>query len=341
MVRKSKPKRLKVSRKTRNALPSKIPYAESREGAMLDCILASEDKEKVSESAIVLLSLLSNLTPGISSVSRKAGMHAGRQLYSMFKEHRRYRLYEESAPDLVRFFEHTGYPWITYNVFPDYVSMQMRDRSHEYIGMNLHSFEAGLISGFLAAAKRQHVPVIEQECSNNGAPQCTFSSTYVEVRKGDPKAAIARFIEHAARQLQKRETQIEMKVASEYYVLLSSPVLERQYLDQMVHVALYIGSGIGDRLFPGGKAGTGRAAIASVERAVHLLNLGKISVKSLKPINIAVSFDSLRSKSEFVDLSIAFLNGLLKGHDIENAKVTRQAAHGVYRVTITGKQKKR
>ncbi len=341
MARKPKPKRHKARAKVRRAAPSAIRYAESREGALLYSVLEREGKKKVSESAILFLSVLSNLTPAVSTLSRRAGMHAGRCLYSILRNRRRYLLYEESARDLVRFFEHAGYPWITYNVFPDHVSMQMRDRSHEYIGMNLHGFETGIISGFFTAVKRQHVPITEQECSNNGAPQCTFASAYSEAKLGDSKDAITRFVEHAAMQLKKKEAQAELKVAPEYYALLSSPILERQYLGQMCHVALYVGSEIGDRLFPNGKASTGKAAIALVERAIHLLNLGKISVKSLKPISIAVSFDSMHSKGEFVDLSVAFLNGLLKGHDIESARVTRLMGHGTYRVTIAGRQKKR
>lgn len=316
-------------------------YIKGRESALLTSIVNRDDSERVPENAVLFISLLSNLTPGLSDVNRRAGMHVGRHLYSLLSAGRHYLLHEESVADLVKFFEHAGYSRITYNIFPDRIDIQMHDRSHEYIGMDMHSFEAGLISGFLTAAKRQYVNVTEHECSNNGSPYCRFSSSfnaYREQPKKDAKAALLRFAEHVARQSEKAEKASDIRISPEYYMLSASTVLDSQYQEEMRHIASYIGSEAGTRLLARASARNTRQAAARVERAIRLLNLGKASVKSLKPIKIDISFDRLHSRSEFVELSLALVNGLLKNHAVEGTMVSSEARRGAYLVRIIGKK---
>jgi predicted hydrocarbon binding protein len=315
-------------------------YIKGRESAMLTSIINKDDSQRVPENAVLFISLLSNLTPGLSSVNRRAGMHVGRHLYSLLSAGKHYLLHEESVADLVKFFEHAGYSRITYNIFPDRIDIQMHDRSHEYIGRDLHSFEAGLISGFLTAAKKQYVAITEHECSNNGSPYCRFSSSfnaYREQPKEDTKAVLLRFAEHVARQSEKAEKASDTRISPEYYMLSASTVLESQYQEEMRHIASYIGSEVGASIFSNRSTKNPNVAATRVERVVRLLNLGKASVKSLKPIKIDISFDRLHSRSEFVELSLALINGLLKNHAVEGTRVSSEARHGAYLVRIIGK----
>ena len=310
------------------------------EGLLLARILNRSDSEKVSENAVLFTSLLANLTPGISEVNRRTGMRIGRHLYSIISEGKNYLLYEEPVNDLIKFFEHAGYTRVTYNVFPDRIDMQMYDKSKEFIGIDLHSFEAGLVSGFMTAAKRQYVNVTEHACSNNGSDRCMFSSrydAYKEAVQRDAKAAIHRFIDHLVRQSERAERAGEIRISPEYYHLSLSTVLERPYQEEIRHVAMYIGSQVGSRLFANRPKTGSKAAISRIERLMRTLNLGKASVKSLNPVKIDISFDQLHSRSEFVELSLALINGLLGNHAIEGARVSREARHGAYFVKITGK----
>ncbi len=316
-------------------------YTGSKESVMLARIVNGENLEQVSENTILFPALLSNLTPSLSDVSRRNGMYVGRQLYSMLKSSNKYIMYEESVADLVRFFEHSGYTRITYNIFPDRIDLHMYDNSHEYIGIDLHSFEAGLISGFLTAAKKQYVDVTEHECSNNGSEYCRFTSLhdpYRQQSQRDAKASILRFVDHVTKRTEQLEKKQLVRIAPEYYMLAMSTVLDRPYQEEIQHVASYIGSEIGMRLFTSERTRTSRSAISRIERVMNLLNLGKTTVRSLYPVKIEISFDKLHSKHEFVELAIAFINGLLKNHAIEGASVTRETRRGAYIVNISGKK---
>lgn len=325
-------------RPARDASPQRVRLVESMDSALIYGILEGRTRKPVSENAIVFISLMSNLTPGISEVTYKHGVYIGRRLYSILRERKGYDMYEEAVGDLVRFFEQAGYSWITYYASNDYIKMEMRDRSREFIGMNLHGFEAGIISGFVTAARKQHVPIVETQCSNNGAPHCTFAVGMRKPASADAKQAIDRLASHIAKELGRKEEEIYMRASSKYYSMMLAPILDRRYRDQMSHIVSYTGAKIGEMLF-GGKAPTGTRAVAYIDGAFRMLNLGKISVKSLKPISIAISFDSIHSSSEFVDVSLAFLNGLLRNHFVENAKVTRRQSRGSYTATVAGIRK--
>ncbi|MCL4379021.1 MAG: hypothetical protein M1160_01700 [Candidatus Marsarchaeota archaeon] len=315
-------------------------YIRGSESILIGRILGGEVSERMPESAVLFTSLLANLTPSLSGLSRRSGMRIGRHLYSMLSDSKGYLLYEESISDLVKFFEHAGYAGVMYNVFPDRLDMRMYDRSKEFLGINMHSFEAGVISGFATASRKQYVDVVERACSNNGSGSCIFSSKYdvfMEKVHGDAKAAIHRFVEHLARQTVKAERESEMHASPEYRSLAMSAVLERPYQDEIGHVASYIGSELASAIFTGKAKIAARTAAARIERVIRLLGIGKASVKSLSPIRIDVSFDRMHSRSEFVDISIALINGLLKNHIAEGAKVTRVARRGAYLMRITGK----
>ncbi len=315
-------------------------HLNGSDSALIGRIINRADSEKVSENAVLFISLLSNLTPSLSDVNKRAGMRVGRRLYMLLSGSRKYTIYEETVQDLVKFFEHAGYSSITYNVFPDRVDLRMHDRSHEYLGMDTHAFEAGIISGFLTAAKRQYVGVTEHACSNNGSDHCRFSSMQGQPRvqaRVDTKASIHRFIEHVARQSERVEKVSEVRISPEYYMLAASTVLERPYQEELRHVASYIGSGIASRIFEGTKTQLSKSSISRLERVVALLGLGRASVKSLKPIKIDISFDRLHSRSEFVELSLALINGLLKNYEIGDARISREARRGAYNVRIIGR----
>ncbi len=320
-------------------------YAEqqdirSREGALLLRIVNKSDAVPVPEDSMLFISLLSNLTSSMREVSRHSGMYAGRHLYSLLSARKRYTIYEESIADLVKFFEHAGYEGVTYNVFPDRIDIQMHDKSHVQLGVNIHSFEAGLISGFVTAAKKQYVNVTEHVCSNNGSEFCLFSSYYGQYSKpeeADPKSAILGFVEHIAKDSQAKGHETELQISPEYYALSSSPVLEQEYHQEMLHVAAYIGSEIGSRIFDQRTKGS-KAALDRFGRVISLLNLGKASVKSLDPVKIDIMFEKLHARLEFVELSLALINGLLKEHSVEGAKVSSSVKRDAYNVRISGKK---
>lgn len=319
-------------------------YVRSHEEAMLESILNRRNEEKVSEEAMTFNSILCNLTKSLSSINRKFGTYTGRHLYSIFRSRKRYVWYEESASDLIKFFEKAGYSNVTYNVFPDFVNIKMYDRSHQNFGMNMHSFESGIISGFLTAAKKHYVGIEEVECSNNGSPHCRFTSSFSSRQIHDAQkigGSLEMFAEHIANSAKDMKRQKIHKIAPEYYVLSSSTMLGKAYLQEILHIAFYLGSAISDRLFERGGKGYEKGAIKKMDYIIRLLNLGKPNVKSLKPIKIEVNFDKLHSRSEFVDISMALISGLLKNNVTGELAVSKEARKGAYKINITEKVKRK
>jgi predicted hydrocarbon binding protein len=51
------------------------------------------------------------------------------------------------------------------------------------MGCNIHSFDAGVMAGFLGAARGDFVRVTETSCCNNGGECCRFTTA---PRQGDP-----------------------------------------------------------------------------------------------------------------------------------------------------------
>ncbi|HUC38668.1 MAG TPA: hypothetical protein VL944_00880 [Candidatus Acidoferrum sp.] len=312
-------------------------YVASSEEALVSRILEHRDQRGVPEDSILLISLLSNLTPSMVEVSRRAGIRTGRHLFSAMNSQKRYIFYEESIEDLIRFFEHAGYRNVSYNVFPDMVRVQMHDKCHEYLGVNLHSFEAGLMSGYITAAKKQYVNISEHDCSNNGSDYCDFMPGYGSGKSGDAKGAIERFVWHIVRQSEGREKNAETTISPAYFLLSASPTMEKEYQREMQHIGRYIGEKIGEGLFQGRRKQSPAHAMAKIERVARLLNIGEVTVKSLNPIKVDVLFDRSHSRSEFVDLSIALLGGLLKEYLNEGTKISREARKSAYMVKIAGK----
>ena len=343
--RNQKVRRPPAEKRAKAATPA-VATPTTIEEALLSGIIEGHSKARIPEDAMLFNSIMSNLTPSLQSLSRSSGIYAGRHLYSIIRSKKHYTWHEEALADLVKFFENAGYSGITYNVFPDKINMRMHDRSHEYVGMNTHSFEAGLISGFLTAARRQHASVDELECSNNGAAYCRFDFSNAGTRRHDVQKAseaIRLLGEHLARQASGSERPAELRVAPEYYALSSSTMLGSGYSSEMQAVSAHLGT-ILTQLMSGGKSGTaahGKPSASKAASVIRLLNLGKPNVRSPRPVKIDIIFDRLHSRSELVDISVALLRGMFAGRTNGDLVVVKEARKGGYKISIAERVRKK
>ena len=284
------------------------PRLLSYEEAMLRGILENDKKSRTTEYALLFNSVLSNLTKNMQDLYYKFGVSVGRALYRIHETKKRYVWYEDSVADLVSFFEEAGYRSITYNIFPDQVRTNLHDRSHVFLGSNLHVFEAGIMSGFLTAAKGQLVFMDEVSCTHNNKDYCQFLSfnlPQTSNRQTTGKETINKLIEYISNSA---KTEHRMEMASEYHMLSALMILDREYLNHIEKIMTYLGAEFGKKL----KISKNRKIdINKLEGIIKILNLGRPKVSSIKPLNIRIYFDKVNAKREFVDLSIAFLNGVI------------------------------
>ena len=86
--------------------------------------------------------------------------------------------YEESVADLVRFFESAGFSRVSYSITPRRISIKFHNCDRSDLGANLHTFEAGIVSGsslrgrgsrcrwmrYHAAATAQNSATLQLDC---------------------------------------------------------------------------------------------------------------------------------------------------------------------------------
>ena len=284
----------------------------SYETALLKSIVGGHASGRVSRHALTFYSLMANTTPSLRALNYRHGIAAGRSLYRLYAPTRRYVLYEESVDDIVSFFELAGFGRITYHALPNVIKIGMHDMLRLDLGMSTHSFEAGMIAGFLTASKGQLMHVAEMTCSSDSASSCEFcsSSTAQDTGKFEIKGAFDAFVEDVSRQVLREEEQTGPGIANEYYALSSLVLLDGKYFHEIRAIADYLGGRLAVEL--GLESMTPGRMFRTVESSVRLLNMGIAKIKTSGRFDITLKFSRLHSRKEFADLSVAFLHGLLR-----------------------------
>ena len=198
------------------------------------------------------------------------------------------------------------------------------------LGANVHAFEAGMMAGFLTAAKMHLVHVNETLCCENGSEFCRFAtSDRYEPELVNPKTA-ERFLDHLGGHIHEMQ-RAESHVPEEYYLLTSMLMMRKDYSNEVGRIMASMGSRL---------AGKMQMTRSNVENSVRLLGLGEIYITSLKPLKGSVSYSGLRAREEFVRMAMPFLDGLLSGIVGRNStvEVTATANANRYNVKLTEKK---
>jgi predicted hydrocarbon binding protein len=288
------------------------PY-ESLNEIVLNNILSPGAKAGTTQDALLFGNMLSSLTSSMRKFSYRQGMQVGRALYGLHDSRKGYELPEESLADLVGFFESIGYRQVTYTTYPDKISISIHNLHGKDVGAKTHSFEAGIMSGFVSAARRTPVYFNESLCSNNGSGFCSFIESDAEQDDAPGIAGSGDAIERYAGSLSESAVsgQDGATMSSDYHALLSMVLSDKDYVGYMAKIAEYVGGNVGSKLFSYyGKNSSGKL-YESAAKTIRTLNLGNAVVKSAKPFDMVVRFDGLNSRREFVDLSLAFIGGIL------------------------------
>jgi predicted hydrocarbon binding protein len=339
-----KPGDKRSRKKTGNMRVSTVPYKQehSQEGlsyeeTVIKHILQQPAKtHSAPREALVFCSMLSSISPSMSELYYKSGEQVGRVLYKLNAAQSNYLIPEESIEGIIAFFERIGYKNVTYSMQNGKIlSIEFHGDgtpSHD-LGAKIHVFESGIISGYFTAAKGQLVNFTESSCASSDGGTCRFVETQIpEFSSCDNSSSLDRLAD-----MVKRKSMIESKsgeIDSIYQSLVYLPMLDKAYSEYMKQIVSYIGSSVGSELFTSSHGRNGKGAAQSIEQAIKLLNLGIPSVKSVKPLDIKVSFDELSSRQGFVDMSVSFINGLLSSSFAGRAVATENVQNGQYTVSI-------
>ncbi len=329
----SRPVKLSISKAAPN-----LSYEE----AILTNIMKQSNDANVPDEALLLSSTISSMSGNINEMHHKAGISAGRSLYRIASAGREYSSAEESVGDLAAFFQNAGYKNVTYSAFPDKVEIDVHGRKGARMGANLHTFEAGVISGFLSSSSHRFVPVAETACVHNGSERCRFATTaaIMGAKKANARdgASLSRLIDHIADRAKNPnyydQERRHSQVSGSYYAIAASMLHENGSNESMKNIATYIGSQIGAKLFSSYKPKRHTNHLVELAHTIKLLNLGNPVIESIDPFHMSVSFDELNSRKEFVDLSMAYINGLLSSGLNAKVTATERNMDGSYLVDI-------
>ncbi len=206
----SKAGKVKLPRAKGKVEPPPANYApgppDSYNHAIIKNLLAQSvgDESLVSSEAIMFSKLIMYLSMHASEQYR-SGFRLGKLYYSQAVSSRP-KWYEDSIPELAKFFQKLGYA-AKYKI-SKYGSPVVTLKSNPSIklGFNAHSFEAGIISGFLSSARNSYIAMHESECACNGAEECVFETGQKGASAIDKNALMRNFAKHlAASHIKKRE----------------------------------------------------------------------------------------------------------------------------------------
>lgn len=306
------------------------------EALILD-ILGNRNSGTTSGESVLLAQILSGFTKSMRKLSYMAGISNGMFLYRINKLQKRYAWYQDSVKDISEFFEKAGYMASSYDIFPDKVVIKLYGAGPN-LGGNMHVFESGVISGFLTAAIGHYVPVSEEECGHAGASYCRFSTSNYKAAS-DVNEDNLRHINALAKYISDSKPTAKPDTFSKSYLnLIYQVIMEREYLDNMKDLLGYFGEIIlqmSNAKKPKKLKGGELASLA--QRNINLLNLGKLNIKSANALDAELMFDSSQSRSEFVELAVAFLSGVL-GKDMVRATKLK-SENDLYSIRINKKNK--
>jgi predicted hydrocarbon binding protein len=284
---------------------------------------------RVSLHSLLFAHVLSTITPSMRSLTTKSGISIGRILYQKSGKGERWPYPAEA---LAEFFERAGYP-VTYKPLPLNFEMELLHSNSGDIGFPTHSFEAGIISGFISASGGNHIHIKEKECSFSDGDSCTFE--YDRSLEEPPHVDGMKLVAHLSSFLEEEvisKNWVESSFDPVYASLLYDTILKGSFRNEIISIAHYIGVRMGSDAAP--NIGSSRRKAADyIRRTASLLSFGNPSLKKPGKLDIEINFNPIQSRGHFVDMTGAFLFGMVRGMGLD-AKVTKTATNRSYRLHI-------
>ena len=247
---------------------------------------------------IVVEDLIYSLTPELSRTAYNFGYSIGRNLFLNSKK------WENTLVPALR---RLGFKNIKYYPFRDAVAINAGSRDHDTknIGAKVHSFESGIIAGYLSAHSGEPINTVEKECTHHGDKECRFVSYAGRILRDNSSPSLVDVIDSIATKM--HETRFSNRSAVEYHMLPLIPMTKQPLRSEVTKIFYLIGLELSQR--------HGR------EESEELLrNMARYFGTAKEDIDIAAKNASVQlryayhnSNADFVELSTAMIRGFIKG----------------------------
>jgi hypothetical protein len=280
----------------------------------------SQSPQKVQVRGLEMQDLIYNSAEELRSLAFKSGFNLGSEAY---------RNSDRSMSSLEHVLEHAGFGRVLYYPFESHstFSSAMVRSGGINVSTNVHIFEAGIISGYLTAHSGQRVAVEETECVFNGSRYCRFIAGKEERMEAVPSLEFPNMILALQSALISAE---KPSGGSSYYMMAVGPLLEEPVFSEASKFLYLAGKMLArSRMIPGFEQ--------TIMRAANLLRIERSSIKVDRKGNVEVRlvYGRATSVNRFVDLTVAFISGLVKGLSGRGVRTERKLdSRGVYNVKM-------
>ncbi|MGC8567732.1 MAG: hypothetical protein ACP5LP_00590 [Candidatus Micrarchaeia archaeon] len=315
-------------------------------GTLLSGIQKSGTELNIMPESLLLINMLSNITKSIREVTYKKGISIGRLLSRIISNGKKYMVIEEALLDLSLFFEKCGYKAVSFAVRPSHIWLTFhypKGYADLKNASSIHTFEAGIISGFLTTAMHNLVEVQEEECIYTGSPQCAF--VYSLDRSGKRQESIqkpvaiediSKFIVERVKNNECQQTSYYMSPL--YFNISALSLFEESYFESIKEIVKYLGSNIALLI------GFDKEGLAQPDKQQKLkllfkmLNLGNVTIKSISKLNIKISLNPLSSIRQIAEISASFALGIFENLDKSIYAYIKLQDDGSYEISIATKK---
>ena len=317
--------RIRAGRSIEPADMGEIPL--SYEETLLEDIIRGSNGG-VSRQVYALTGALASLTPKLRDVYFSHGFRVGEILYRSAKQNAATTM----LPMLVEFFGNAGYSNISYRPRGGSYEFEIADAPRMKLGVNMHSFEAGIISGFMSKEYRRITTFTESKCRSNGSDSCTFAEGMgMGEKRLDSDEWIREFSDYVIGSM---DNERHGPINYEYYYLASESLLHNEYAKGISDIAYVAGSGLGRRLKEEHEGIGDDARTRRLKELIALLNFGNITIKRSAPMSLHMEFDRLMAKKDMIALASNFMNGMLNAYLGKRLIETQRSSFGKYTIDV-------
>ena len=296
-AKKSARKRLPIKKKAivKKTIRNQMSRAPDTEGLLVRSIL---NPARELRDGIVIEDMIYSLTPKLARTAYNFGYSIGVDIFVNSKK-------EQNT--LVPVLGRLGFRNIVYQPFRDALVIKSGSRNHEVrkIGAKIHSFEAGMIAGYLSAHSGEAINTTEKECVYNGDSVCRFVSSTGRTFESNSNPSIEDVIDSIAVNVHEIKFSDRSEVA--YHMLPLIPMTKQPLRSEIAKIFYLIGVELSQRY---GKDG----AEVLLENIARYFGISKGQIKiAPKTAEVQLKYFYHNSNSAFVELSTAMFRGFIKG----------------------------
>ena len=286
-----------------HAAQPKLSQALDLEELLVKSLL---NQSKGLKDGIVVEDLIYSLTPKLARTAYNFGYSIGRSIFANSQ-----RWENTLIPALGRL----GFRYIKYYPFRDAlaISLESRNPGITNIGARIHSFESGIIAGYLSAHSGEAINTVEKECVYHGDKACRFVSYTGRILRESSSPSLEDVIDAIATSM--REIKFSNRSDTEYHMLPLILMTKQPLRSEVAKIFYLTGLELSQR--------HRKEDMEDILRNIaRYFGVTKESV-SVAPKNATVELNYAyhNSNADFVELSTAMIRGVIKGRTSKEPNV--------------------